>query len=85
VTREAVKKHFLKNCVVDFLEAKQFVSRQLQWAYLLSLYPLHLDPDGKGLRLLCLESIAALEGRAHKEHVHRETTKIQGCSVQVPD
>lgn len=42
--REAVKKHFLKNSVAGFLEAKQFVSAQLQWAYFLSLYRLHLDP-----------------------------------------
>lgn len=80
-TREAVEKHFLKNSVVDFLEAKQFISTQLQWAYFLSHYPLHLDPDGKELRLLCLESIAALEGQVHRQHFHRETTKIQGCSV----
>lgn len=79
--REAVKKHFLKNSVVDFLEARQFVSTQLQWDYFLSLYPLHLDPDVKGIRLLCLESIAALEGQAHGQRFHTETTKIQGCSV----
>lgn len=63
--REAVKKHFLKDGAVDFLEAKQFESTQLQWAYFLSLYPLHMDPDGNGLQLLHSESIAALEGRTH--------------------
>lgn len=66
VIREAVKKHFLRNSVVDLLEARQFVLTQLQWDYFLSLYTLHLDPDAKGLRLLYLESIAALEGQAHR-------------------
>lgn len=79
--REAVEKHFLKNNVVDFLETKQFASAQLQWAYFLSLYPLHLDADGKEPRLLCLESIAALAGQAHRQRFHRGTTKIQGCLV----
>lgn len=36
---------------------------------------------GKGLRLLCLERVAALEGQGHRQPFHRETTKIQGCSV----
>lgn len=74
-----------KKTVVDFLEDKQLASTQLQWTYFISLYPLHLDPDGKGLRLWCSEVITALEGQAHKKHFQKETAKIQGCSVQLLD
>lgn len=83
--REAVRKHFLKKTVAGFLVDKQLVSTQLQWSYFISLYPLHLDPEGKGLRLLCSEVITALEGQAHKQHFQKETTKVQGCSVQFLD
>lgn len=60
-----------KETVVDFLEDKQLASTQLQWTYFISLYPLHLDPDGKGLRLWCSEVITALEGQAHKKHFQK--------------
>lgn len=76
------KNFFWKNSLADFLKAERFVPTQLQWAYLLSLSPVHLDPDGKALPSLCLESTAALKGRAHRQRLHRKATTIQRHFVQ---